>query len=93
MREAEDARLEDILKKLNWSLEERVKWIKYYCREVFGPNVVENVNQYGLGIMIFEKPAFFDLAEAGTGKNAIANAIEIGKRKLEETVKRRRSRG
>lgn len=80
----EQKRLDEINKKLNFTDEQKVKWIKAYCLKVFGPEFFGNLEKTDLTLMAFEKPAIFSLAESNMNAE---KAIEIGKRKLKDVCK------
>lgn len=54
------------------------RYVQYWCIEVYGESFKGMVKQFGLNLSSFQKPAFFDLAEA---QGDYKKAILIGKRK------------
>lgn len=85
----ENARLDAILKKINFNHNERRRWVAYWVKEVLGLNALNQAeNIFDVGVMAFEKPAMFDLAE---GNFKADKAIEIG-RKKQEKIKKKQQR-
>ncbi len=63
------------------------KFIFYWYAGVYGKDALKNLEEWGLSMRLFEKPALFDLHQANFDPK---KAVLLGRQKLEKTLKARK---